>query len=108
MSQDELESTCLCMGYIDEYLLSKNGYGWHISDLVIYDKPRELSEFKKAGFMTEDQWLMNLYPNTHCHYEAWSKRFDILRPPTDYMFVEDLIYSAPPSFPSLKIFDLNT
>lgn len=20
-------------------------YGWHISDLVIYDKPRELSEF---------------------------------------------------------------
>lgn len=21
------------------------GYGWHISDLVIYDKPRELSEF---------------------------------------------------------------
>jgi predicted transcriptional regulator len=24
------------------------GYGWHISDLVIYDKPRELSEFKRA------------------------------------------------------------
>jgi hypothetical protein len=23
-------------------------YGWHISDLVIYDKPRELSEFLKA------------------------------------------------------------
>lgn len=25
----------------------KNGYGWHISDLKIYDKPRELSEFNR-------------------------------------------------------------
>ena len=23
----------------------KTGYGWHISDLVIYDKPKELTEF---------------------------------------------------------------
>lgn len=30
---------------LDDYLKQKNGYGWHISDLVIYDKPRELSEF---------------------------------------------------------------
>ena len=24
---------------------NKEGYGWHISDLVIYDEPKELSEF---------------------------------------------------------------
>lgn len=24
---------------------NKTGYGWHISDLVIYEKPKELSEF---------------------------------------------------------------
>lgn len=28
-----------------EYADEKTIYGWHISDLVIYDKPRELSEF---------------------------------------------------------------
>ena len=28
------------------YLREKNGYGWHITDLVVYDEPRELSEFK--------------------------------------------------------------
>jgi predicted transcriptional regulator len=28
-----------------EYGRGKTLYGWHISDLVIYDKPRELSEF---------------------------------------------------------------
>lgn len=30
---------------IHRYLGDKGGYGWHISDLKIYDKPRELSEF---------------------------------------------------------------
>lgn len=45
MPQEDFEATSLNMGYIDKYLTSKNGYGWHISDLVIYDKPRELSEF---------------------------------------------------------------
>ena len=29
-----------------DYADGKTVYGWHISDLVIYDKPRELSEFK--------------------------------------------------------------
>ena len=29
---------------------NRMGYGWHISDLVIYDKPRELSEFKCAEY----------------------------------------------------------
>lgn len=45
MPQDDLEATCLCLGHIDEYLLSKNGYGWHISNLVIYDKPKEVRDF---------------------------------------------------------------
>lgn len=65
-------------------------YGWHISDLKIYDKPRELREFKKAGFMTEEDWLAALYPNTHCHYEAWAKRFEVTRPPQSWCYVEEL------------------
>ena len=27
------------------YLREKKGYGWHITDLVVYDEPRELSDF---------------------------------------------------------------
>ena len=27
------------------YLREKNGYAWHITDLVVYDEPRELSDF---------------------------------------------------------------
>ena len=34
--------------FLDSYLGGeKCCYGWHISNLVIYDKPRELSEFKR-------------------------------------------------------------
>ena len=28
-----------------DYLAGGEGYGWHISDLLIYDQPRELDEF---------------------------------------------------------------
>ncbi len=65
-------------------------YGWNISDLKIYDKPKELGEFKKAGFMSEEVWLAALYPNTHCHYEAWAKRFEIARPPQSWCYVEEI------------------
>ena len=38
-----------CLDYYDmvAYLGNKDGYGWHISDLKIYDKLKELSEFRK-------------------------------------------------------------
>lgn len=34
---------------IDEYSNGRDVYGWHISDLVIYDKPKELGEFVAEG-----------------------------------------------------------
>ena len=37
---------CLEEKQIFEYLGEGTGYAWHISDLVIYDKPKELSEFR--------------------------------------------------------------
>ena len=47
-------ASCLSANEIIEYAKDKNGnfiytYGWHISNLVIYDKPRELSEFVVEG-----------------------------------------------------------
>ena len=41
-----------CVGFEGLYYylgLNDYGYGWHISDLVIYDKPKELSEFYQEG-----------------------------------------------------------
>lgn len=40
-------TTCLTINDFLDYIGDKTAYLWHISDLVIYDKPRELSEFYK-------------------------------------------------------------
>ena len=37
--------TCLNIDQLQHYLDEKEGYGWHISDLKIYDKPKKLGEF---------------------------------------------------------------
>lgn len=42
-----LGDDCLTFEERENYLKGNNGYGWHISDIVIYDKPKELSEFYK-------------------------------------------------------------
>lgn len=59
-----------CLYYDDmvSYLSNKDGYGWHISDLVIYDKPKELSEFftpmgKRPSYMIERP------PQSWCYVE---------------------------------------
>ena len=37
--------SCLGLADMHRYLQSKTGYGWHISELKIYDVPKELSKF---------------------------------------------------------------
>ena len=49
---DILNGSCLTKDEIMNYGKWKTLYGWHISDLKIYDKPKELGDFKK-----------------HCHYK---------------------------------------
>lgn len=44
----EQEETCLTCNELNAYGKGKTLYGWHISNLKIYDKPRELSEFGRG------------------------------------------------------------
>lgn len=50
----EGEKTCLEYPEAEEYGNGKPLYFWHISNLVIYDKPRELSEFRKPCIYGEE------------------------------------------------------
>ena len=43
-----LNAACLTPKMLNDYLAWDDGYGWHISDLRIYDVPRELSEFWRS------------------------------------------------------------
>lgn len=52
-------------------------YGWHISDLVIYDKPKELGEFRGRKLAWRG--------NNHIHvYE------ELTRPPQSWSYVKEL------------------
>lgn len=42
---DIARPACLEPAEIHQYLGAASGFGWHISDLLIYDQPRELGKF---------------------------------------------------------------
>ena len=81
---DDVEKqACLTREEIVNYLKG-TGHGWHITDLLIYDHPRELTEFRRA---TD--------PCDSCHAEyTWEctdcKKLggDIKRPPQSWCYVE--------------------
>ena len=58
ISDDDLNRTCLFQEDLYKYASGKTLYGWHISDLIIYDEPRELSEYK-----------INRPPQSWCYVE---------------------------------------
>lgn len=48
-----LADSCCTYYMLHRYAYHDALYGWHISDLKIYDKPRELSEFKRETGILE-------------------------------------------------------
>lgn len=89
-----------CLYYRDmvSYFGNKDGFGWHIGNLKIYDKPKELSEFRKP------------LDSVHCSYygdyceegcvgfggtdyfckEYWDWEKGLTRPPQNWQYIEDL------------------
>lgn len=83
ISDDDLNRTCLFQEDLYRYASGKTLYGWHISDLIIYDKPKELSEFVKP---------CNRNCFAPCPYyqgkEYECERPIITRPPQSWCYVE--------------------
>ena len=90
---DDYKSMCLSYGEVKNYGKGKTIYGWHISDLKIYDKPRELSEFGRGC----DAEHIN---EIHCRDCKKLVSFDdccevmckpLNRPPRSWFYVEELL-----------------
>lgn len=71
---------------LHDYGKGKTLYGWHISDLKIYDKPKELSEFRKPC----DRFLDCCTCRRLVRNEYMSCDNKITRPPQSWCYVEDL------------------
>ena len=50
-----LRTICMSLGEIMDYNNNHDVYLWHISNLIIYDKPKELGEFSKYWNYNEDK-----------------------------------------------------
>lgn len=53
-----------------DYANGKPIFAWHISDLIIYDKPKELSEFRHCGVNYHFNPIINKPPQSWC-YCGW-------------------------------------
>lgn len=65
---------------MNDYLKGKNGYGWHISNFVMYDKPKDLSEFCSYNVRAYFDEELKLPMPTH----------EIKRPPQSWCYCEEL------------------
>lgn len=91
---DDLAQMCLKKKEIDNYGKGKMLYGWHISDLKIYDKPKELSEFYTIDESGSDCCIACVYHETPieempCRTCTGERRY-LYRPPQSYMYVEEI------------------
>ena len=92
----EFPYTCLTDKQIIEYLGNgQRGYAWHISDLVIYDNPKELSEFyKKCDEGCEGCYLwQNVRVNSEEFDMDCSSNYyghtPLTRPPQSWCYIEE-------------------
>ncbi len=89
------KAICLSLGELKEYAADKMFlFGWHVSDLKTYDKPKELGEFTKpCPFPSED---CTDCPHMDWDYDTESDEEDsfcnnrITRPPQSWMYIEEI------------------
>ena len=71
-TNDVARQSCLTLKDMHEYLKAAKGYGWHISDLLIYDQPKGLDEFtrlRETKFGSEPVTIKRP-PQSWCYVEA--------------------------------------
>lgn len=87
VDDDFVAETGLAGGALWDYGKGATLYGWHISDLKIYDKPRELREFKKIN---RDCFYAELGIAKRDCPDCKNSGCFLQRPPQSWRYVEEL------------------
>lgn len=61
-NEEILKNACFTKQKLDDYVGKRKFFAWHIDNLVIFDKPMELSEFYKSRF--EPNKITDAYEKT--------------------------------------------
>ena len=87
-TNDVARQSCLTLKDMHEYLRAANGYGWHVSDLKIYDTPRELDDFRRV--CKNDLWCESCAMYCEHNETCGNGSLQIRRPPQSWCYVEEL------------------
>lgn len=95
-------AACLSEDEAAAYSCQSTIYGWHISELVIYDKPRELSEFRAICRHYDDGRCGHCEYYDYANNESYSYEEcavdglkPLKRPPQSWRYVEECEENAP-------------
>ena len=83
---DAARPTCLEPAELHQYLGAATGFGWHISNLKIYDTPRELDAFRRA--CKNDWWCESCAMYSEYNGTCGNGSLQIRRPPQSWCYVE--------------------
>lgn len=89
-----LKAACMSEEAAEKYLKGRDGCGWHISDLKVYDTPKPLSDFSKHGFSS--LFGTNVCGNESCEY--YEPSGDRMVPPTCGLNRYCILHRAPQSW----------
>ena len=82
---DAARPTCLEPAELHQYLGAATGFGWHISNLKIYDTPRELNDFRRA--CKNDWWCESCAMYSEYNGTCGNGSLQIRRPPQSWCYV---------------------
>ena len=87
IEKELVNQACLTEAKLHTYAGGKNCFAWHISDLLIYDQPRELTAFRRAckNSLYCESCAMYWENNGTCGNES----LQIRRPPQSWCYVEE-------------------
>lgn len=90
------DMSCLTDEQTADYLGDKDGYGLHITDLRIYDKPKELSEFYVHKEDSSNYCYGCVHSDLNTHYPCCEclrdkkRRAYLKHPPQSWQYVEEV------------------
>lgn len=90
ISEEFLRQTHLTLKEIEKYSNGRDLYAWHISDLVIYDKPKDITEFGKTRSCNA-----NCYDCKDCISDGngafckFDEKVPLTRPPQSWCYVAE-------------------
>ena len=92
IQSDIARPTCLEPAELHRYLGAAVGYGWHISNLKIYDHPCEVSSFR--GACKNDWWCESCAMYSERGGTCRNAGLQITRPPQSWRYVEEELWNG--------------